>query len=90
MSATFFITLVVALMAIVYWRVVLVVAGALVLALVGTGISSISDAVAGQQGRPAATAPAEPGAGRDGSAPAAGGAAPGDNAGQQVPQPPPR
>ncbi|MDT0348002.1 hypothetical protein [Pseudonocardia charpentierae] len=63
MSSTFFITLVVALVAVFCWRVVVMVAIAVLLAFVLTGISTVSGALAGQQGdRPVVVAPGAPGA----------------------------
>ena len=65
MSATFFIALLAALLAIVYWRVVLILVGALVIAMVVTGISSVSGAIANQEQPPTITAPARPGSSPD-------------------------
>jgi hypothetical protein len=50
MSNTFFITLVVALVAVFCWRVVVMIAIAVLLAFVLTGISTVSGALARQQG----------------------------------------
>lgn len=66
MSTTFLITLVVALLAIVYWRVVLIVVGAFLLAMVLTGLNSVSDVMAGQRTPPADSAPERPGVQPDG------------------------
>jgi hypothetical protein len=55
MSTTFLITVAVALVALLYWRVVLVVAVAVLLAFVLVGIGTVSDALAGhpaQNGTP--------------------------------------
>jgi len=60
MSATFFLTLVVAIIAIVYWRVTLTILLAVVLTLLAMGISSFSGAVAGQEQTPVTGAPPGP------------------------------
>lgn len=61
MSATFLVALLAALLAIVYWRVVLVLVGALLIAMIVTGISSVAGIVTGQeQPPPAVIAPAGP------------------------------
>ena len=76
MSSTFFITLVVALVAVFCWRVVVMVAIAVLLAFVLTGISTVSDVMAGQEGEHTVViAPGGPGPQPDGVAPDAGGEA---------------
>jgi hypothetical protein len=62
MSVTFFIALVVALLAIVYWRIVLLVVLAILLAMIVTGISTVTSAVAGHDEQTTVIAPAVPGA----------------------------
>jgi hypothetical protein len=61
MSVTFFIALVVALLALVYWRIVLLVVLAILLAMVVTGISAVTSAVAGHDEQTAVLAPGLPG-----------------------------
>jgi hypothetical protein len=61
MSPSFIVTLIVAILAVVYWRVALTIIVALILALLVTGIGAVSGALAGQEGRPMVVAPAEPG-----------------------------
>ncbi len=76
MSTTFFVTLVVALLAVFYWRVVVMVAIAVLLAFVLTGISAVSDVMAGQEGEHTVViAPGDPAPQPDGVAPDAGGEA---------------
>jgi hypothetical protein len=67
MSPSFLITLVVAILAVAYWRVALMITIALILALLVTGIGAVSGALAGQERRPTVVAPAEPGLAPDGS-----------------------
>jgi hypothetical protein len=66
MSPTFLIALVVALAAVFYWRVVVMIAIAVVLAFVLMGISTVSSVMAGQEeGHSIVVAPASPGQQRD-------------------------
>lgn len=61
MSSTFFVTLVVALIAVFCWRVVVMVAIAVLLAFVLTGISTVSGVLAGEKGQSTIViAPGEP------------------------------
>lgn len=73
MSHTFLLALVVALLLIIFWRVVLILLGAVLLAMIITVITSVSGALAGQEPRPVVTAPVVPhvqpgGTARDGAA----------------------
>jgi hypothetical protein len=62
MSVTFFIALVVALLAIVYWRIVLMIVAAILIAMIATGIITVSGAVAGLHEHQTIVAPGAPGA----------------------------
>lgn len=68
MSATFIIALIAALLAIMYWRIVLMIVCALLLAMLVTGISTVSDVIAGQEQPPTIVAPAQPDPRQDGEA----------------------
>ena len=61
MSVTFLIALVVALLAIVYWRIVLMIVAAILIAMIATGISTVSSAVAGHDEQTTVIAPGVPG-----------------------------
>jgi hypothetical protein len=61
MSSTFFVALAAAVIAIIYWRAVLIIVGALLLAMIVTGISTVSSAVAGQEVSSTVIGPTEPG-----------------------------
>jgi hypothetical protein len=76
MSPTFLVALAAALIAIIYWRAVLIIVGALLLAMIATGISTVSAAVAGQEVTSTVIGPAEPGVqpGRDAPDASGGGA----------------
>jgi hypothetical protein len=69
MSPTFFVTLVVALAAVFYWRVVVMIAIAVLLAFVLMGISTVSSVMTGQKEEHSTVAPAQPGQQRDGAVP---------------------
>ena len=60
MSVTFFIALVVALLAIVYWRIVLMIVAAILIAMIATGISTVSGALAGSHEHQTIIAPGSP------------------------------
>lgn len=60
MSVTFFIALVVALLAIVYWRIVLMIVAAILIAMIVTGISTVSGALSGQHEHQTIIAPGSP------------------------------
>jgi hypothetical protein len=67
MSPTFFVTLVVALAAVFYWRVVVMIAIAVLLAFVLMGISTVSSVMTGQKKEHSTVvAPAQPGQQRGG------------------------
>ena len=68
MSTTFIITLIAALLAVMYWRVVLMIVVALLIAMVVTGISTVSNVVAGQEQAPTIVAPTRPDLRQDGEA----------------------
>jgi hypothetical protein len=69
MSTTFLVALVVALAAVFYWKVVLMVVIAVLLAFVLTGITAVSNVLAGQEDeRPIVLAPGTPGQPPDGGA----------------------
>ena len=60
MSVTFFIALVVALLAIVYWRIVLVIVAAILIAMIVTGLSTVSGALSGPPEHQTIVAPGPP------------------------------
>jgi hypothetical protein len=90
MSGTFLVALIAALLAIVYWRVVLVLVGALVIAMIITGISSISDILAGQEQTPTILAPVRPGISPDGAEAEPGGAGVSPEGDPRLQEQPPR
>ena len=62
MSVTFLVALVVALLAIVYWRIVLMIVVAILIAMVATGINTVSGAVSALHEHQTIVAPGVPGA----------------------------
>jgi hypothetical protein len=69
MSPTFLITLVVALAAVFYWRVVVMIAIAVLLTFVLMGISTLSSVMTGQKGEQSGVVGPAPGQQRDGAVP---------------------
>ena len=62
MSVTFLVALVVALLAIVYWRIVLMIVVAILIAMFATGINTVSGAVSALHEHQTIVAPGVPGA----------------------------